>query len=349
MTAPPDIWAALPNPALIIAPGGAVTRANPAAELMFNRSERVLCQLALWDLIPSRDELAPAVARTLTSGSPVVIRDVDIALVKDISVRANLRLAPMVGGPVILCIDVVPTQSPMMADRGAKSAIGVAEMLVHEIKNPLSGISGAAQLLDMSLPPQNAEDRTLTQLIVDETRRITDLLAQLEQFGDHRLAQRAAVNLHDVLDQAKRSAEVGFARHMTFTQSFDPSLPHAMADRDQIQQVLLNLLKNAAEACPDSGTIHLHSYYDAGFRGRGDVVLPLHLEIRDNGPGLARDIADHVFDPFVSGRENGTGLGLALVSKLMTDNGGLVAVTSDGAGTRFRLSFERAPDAKGRE
>jgi two-component system nitrogen regulation sensor histidine kinase GlnL len=218
-------------------------------------------------------------------------------------------------------------------------------MLAHEIKNPLAGISGAAQLLSMNLSP---EDRELTDLIVEETRRVVKLLEQVEQFGNLRPPDRQPVNLHDVLDRARRSALVGFGSRMRFIEDYDPSLPLAWADPDQLQQVFLNLLKNASEAAgPHGGTIRLHSFYDHALRRRrpdgSGSALPLTVEIIDDGPGIPPAIAAEIFEPFVSGRPNGTGLGLALVSKIMSDHDGWVSVDSVPGRTVFRLSLPMVP------
>jgi two-component system nitrogen regulation sensor histidine kinase GlnL len=228
--------------------------------------------------------------------------------------------------------------------RAARSAIGMADMLAHEIKNPLAGISGAAQLLAMGLGP---EDRALTDLIVVETRRIVKLLEQVEQFGHLRPPVRGAVNIHDVLNRARRSAELGFARTMRFTESFDPSLPPVWADPDQLTQVFQNLFRNAAEAAgPSGGTIRIHSFYDPTLRlrrGAARHALPVQVEVSDDGPGIPPAILDEIFDPFVSGRENGSGLGLALVSRIIGDLGGWIGVESRPGHTAFRIALEVAP------
>jgi two-component system nitrogen regulation sensor histidine kinase GlnL len=227
----------------------------------------------------------------------------------------------------------------------AKSAIGMAEMLAHEIKNPLAGITGAAQLLSMNL---KAEDLELTDLIVEECRRIVKLLGQVEQFGNLSSPDFQPVNIHDVLDRARRSALLGFGAHMKIIEDYDPSLPLAYGDPDQLLQVVLNLLKNASEATEGApGTIRLHSYFEHSFRlrrsdGTGQS-LPLQIEIIDDGPGLPESIKGDVFDPFVSGKENGTGLGLALVSKIISDHSGWISVTSVPGRTVFRISLARAP------
>jgi two-component system nitrogen regulation sensor histidine kinase GlnL len=233
------------------------------------------------------------------------------------------------------------------AKSAAQSAIGMAEMLAHEIKNPLAGITGAAQLLSMNL---QAEDLELTDLIVSESRRIVKLLEQVEQFGNLSAPDFKPVNLHDVLDRARRSALLGFGANMVITEEYDPSLPPAWGDADQLLQVVLNLLKNASEAAgKKGGKIRIRTFYEHSFRLRRSdgtgKLLPLQIEIIDDGPGLPEGIKDDIFDPFVSGRENGTGLGLALVSKIISDHDGWISVSSEPGHTVFRLSLSREPRA----
>jgi two-component system nitrogen regulation sensor histidine kinase GlnL len=220
----------------------------------------------------------------------------------------------------------------------------MAEMLAHEIKNPLAGISGAAQLLSMNLA---AEDRELTDLIVAETRRVVKLLEQVEQFGNLRVPDRRAVNIHDALDRARKSALMGYAAEMAIIEDYDPSLPATYADLDQLVQVFLNLIRNAAEAAKGQGTIRLRTFYDLSLRlrrkdGPGRPV-PLQIEVIDDGPGIPAHLGRDIFEPFVSGRENGTGLGLALVSKIISDHDGWIAVDSVPGRTVFRVSLPVAP------
>ena len=247
--------------------------------------------------------------------------------------QCNVQIAPLAGYPGHLLMLIEPRY---LADRmsraqavksSSRSAIGMAEMLAHEIKNPLAGITGAAQLLSMNL---SSEDQELTDLIVGESRRIVTLLEQVEQFGNLRPPVRKPVNIHDLLDRARRSALVGFGAHMKIVEDYDPSLPPTYGDGDQMLQVFLNLLKNASEASEGKGTIRLHTFYDLSLRlrrkdGTGSA-LPLQVEMVDDGPGLPPEIAADIFDPFVSGRENGTGLGLALVSKIISDHDGWIGV-----------------------
>jgi two-component system nitrogen regulation sensor histidine kinase GlnL len=342
------LWTALPLPALILDTQGRIKRANPAAEALLIMSERALGGQFLADRLPMDQDIAPAIARMVRDLVPLTLSDLRARPPGQAGLPCRLQLAPMEGE--ILCLidlrgDHDRMERDVQAQSAARSAAGMAAMLAHEIKNPLAGISGAAQLLEMGLSP---EDRELTGLIVVETKRIVKLLEQVEEFGNLRPPVRRAVNIHDVLDRARRSAGLGHAAHMTITEHYDPSLPAAHADPDQLVQVFLNLLKNAAEASADrAGTIRLRTWYDAGLRRRDrrgvTVTLPLQIEVVDDGPGIPADLAAQVFQPFVSGRENGTGLGLALVSKVIGDHDGWVALDSRPGHTAFRIALPLAP------
>ncbi|MDN5787128.1 nitrogen regulation protein NR(II) [Pseudorhodobacter sp.] len=348
------LWASLPIPALLVDALGQVVDVNPAAELFLNLSRRSLKGAPLLDRLHIDAPMEEAMARVLAHHSALVINEAEITTGARPPVPCRLQLAPMQDGSDLQLLLITPRE---IADRlgraasaktAAKSVIGMAEMLAHEIKNPLAGISGAAQLLAMNL---SAEDRELSDLIVEETRRIVALLDQVGQFGNLRPPERRAVNVHDALDRARRSAQVGFARDMAIVEDYDPSLPDCFADPDQLMQVFLNLIRNAAEASgPNGGTIRLRSYYDLSLRLRGVTgpgnPLALQVEVIDDGPGLPTDIASSVFDPFVSGRENGSGLGLALVSKIILDHDGWVAVESVPGRTVFRVSLPIAPIPK---
>ena len=349
--APGIVWAALPIPALLIGADNRISHANPAAETFLNVSAKALRGTSACDRLAIDAPLEEAFGRVRANQSALFVNDVDVGAGERQSVQCTIQIAPLNDIPDVLLLLISPRD---IADRlgrtktmqsAAKSAIGMAEMLAHEIKNPLAGISGAAQLLSMGL---SAEDRELTDLIVEETRRIVKLLEQVEQFGNLRPPERRAVNIHDVLDRSRKSALVGFAARMQIIEDYDPSLPPAWADSDMLLQVFLNLLKNAAEAAgPKGGTIRLHTFYDQSLRRRrkdgARAPLPLQIEVIDDGPGLPPAIAADIFEPFVSGRENGTGLGLALVSKIITDHDGWIAVDSVPGRTVFRVSLPVVP------
>lgn len=345
------IWASLPIPALLIDAQDRVAEINTGAELFLNLSAKGVRDTSLFERVMIDAPMEESFARVRANQSPLTLNNVDIGTGEKPPVPCTVQLAPLVDHPAMILMLITPRD---IADRlgrvnsvrsAAKSAIGMAEMLAHEIKNPLAGITGAAQLLSMNLSP---EDQELTDLIVAESRRIVKLLEQVEQFGNLRPPERRAVNIHDLLDRARKSALVGFAAHMQIVEEYDPSLPPTWADGDQLLQVFLNLLKNAAEAAgKKSGTIRIHTFYEPSLRlrradGSGNA-LPLQVEIIDDGPGLPPGIASDIFEPFVSGRENGTGLGLALVSKIISDHDGWIAVDSVPGRTVFRLSLPIAP------
>jgi two-component system nitrogen regulation sensor histidine kinase GlnL len=228
-----------------------------------------------------------------------------------------------------------------LTHRGAaRSVVALAAMLAHEIKNPLSGIRGAAQLLEQSV---GDDDRTLTRLICDEADRIVKLVDRIEVFADKRPVEREPVNIHAVLEHVKKLAQSGFARNIRFVEDYDPSLPAILGNRDQLIQVFLNLVKNAAEAIGPNATdgeIQLTTAFRPGVRlllagSKTRVSLPLEFCVKDNGPGVPDDLRPHLFDPFVTTKPTGTGLGLALVAKIIGDHGGIVECESQPRKTSF--------------
>ena len=349
MIADEALWLSLPVPALLLCEDDRILQSNPAAESFLNLSAKSLVGEVVWEKVLIDAPLEVAFERARAQRTSLFINDVDVGSGMRAPQHCNIQFAPLQGKDRVTIMMISPQQivsrlnQNAMSGKAARSAIGMAEMLAHEIKNPLAGITGAAQLLSMGMEPQ---DQELTDLIVAESRRIVKLLEQVEQFGNLRPPLRKSINIHDTLDRARQSASVGFGAHMMFLTDYDPSLPRALADADQLQQVFQNLLKNAAEAGGPGGTIKLRTFYDASLRvlqpDGTHARLPLQIEVIDDGPGLPPDIASDIFDPFVSGRENGTGLGLALVSKLMHDGGGWITVDSVPGRTVFRLSLPLA-------
>ena len=344
------LWISLPVPAVLLDENDRIIDLNPAAEGFVNMSSRAVLGTPVWDKLAVDAPIETSLKRARAQGSPLFVNDVDVGSGNRPPRQCNLSVAPLSGREGVMILLIYPrelahrmTQSESVKS-AAKSAIGMAEMLAHEIKNPLAGITGAAQLLSMSL---SSEDLELTDLIVEESRRIVKLLEQVEEFGNLSPPNQMAVNIHDVLDRARRSTLLGVGAEMKIIEEYDPSLPQVLGDPDQLLQMVLNLLKNASEAAGvGGGTIRLKSYYEHSFSLRrsdgAGHALPLQIEIIDDGPGLPQDIKGDVFDPFVSGRENGTGLGLALVSKIMSDHKGWISVDSVPGQTIFRLSLPMA-------
>src|SRR4051812_14936823 len=339
---------ALPNPVLLIGPEGKIVDANMAAESFFEISTQFLRRQSLKELVPFGSPLLALIDQVRSSGSPVNEYKVDLGTPRIGGDRqVDLHVAPLTERPGYI---VVMLQERTIADkmdrqlthRGAtRSVIALAAMLAHEIKNPLSGIRGAAQLLEQSAQD---DDRTLTRLICDEADRIVKLVDRMEVFADERPIEREPVNIHVVLDRVKKLAQSGFGRHIKFVEAYDPSLPPVLANRDQFIQVFLNLVKNAAEAIGDNGDgqIELTTAFRPGVRlqvpgSKTRVSLPLEFCVKDNGNGVPADLLPHLFDPFVTTKPTGTGLGLALVAKIVGDHGGIIECESQPRHTIFRV------------
>ena len=348
----------LPNPVLLVAPDGRIMDANIAAESFFEISTQFLRRQSLKELVPFGSPLLALIDQVRSSGSPVNEYKVDLGTPRIGGDRqVDLHVAPLTERPGHIVVKLQERSIAEKMDRqlthrsAARSVIALAAMLAHEIKNPLSGIRGAAQLLEQAA---SSEDRMLTRLICDEADRIVTLVDRMEVFGDERPVARGPVNIHSVLDHVKRLAQSGFARNIRFVEDYDPSLPPVSANRDKLVQAFLNLLKNGAEAIgPDrtDGRIVISTAFRPGVRltlpGTDvRVSLPLMIAIEDNGPGVPEDLKAHLFDPFVTSKRNGTGLGLALVAKIVRDHGGIIEWESTPKRTVFRVLLpldERRP------
>ena len=340
---------ALPHPIMVIGEDQRVIYANTAAEVFFEASQARLKRMRLDEIVAFGCPLVALAEQVRRTGATVNEYGVEIATPR----TAHARLVDIFGGPVpetpeLTILMLQQRSMAQMIERqlthraAARSVSGLAAVLAHEIKNPLSGIRGAAQLIE---PALGDEDRALAQLICAETDRIRNLVDRMEVFGDERPLAKEPVNIHAVLDHVKRLAESGFARGIKIVEEYDPSLPPLGANRDKLVQAFLNLVKNAVEAIQerrDPGRIVLTTAFKPGVRlalpgSEARVSLPLCIEVIDNGPGVPDAIKPHLFDPFVTTKRTGTGLGLALVAKIVGDHGGIIECESDPGRTVFRV------------
>ncbi len=345
----PAILDALPSPIIVVDGSNRIAFANAAAEEFFAASALTLKRFSLDDIVPFSSPLGELIAQARRGASSINEYGVSIGTPRsggERSIDIQVAAMPERAGNVVLVL-----QKRSMAQKidrqlthrhSARTVTGMASMLAHEIKNPLSGIRGAAQLIE---PTLSEDDRALAGLICAETDRIRDLVDQMEVFSDERPIQRAPVNIHGVFDHVKMLAKSGFASGVTIREHYDPSLPPVLGHRDQLIQVFVNLVKNAAEAIKDAGgqgEITLQTAFRPGVRltmpGTGErLSLPLELTVHDTGPGIPEAIGADLFDPFVSTKANGKGLGLALVAKIVRDHGGVVEWERSGRSTVFRV------------
>ncbi len=340
------LLAALPSAVIALDRSATLRFANPAAEQLLGVSSAALIGRPLAEFVAPDSPLLALAGTAWRSGGSIAEYDVPLEGPRLSAGSVTIQAAPIGEAADLL---VLALHERSMADKidrqltnrnAARSVTAMAAMLAHEVKNPLSGIRGAAQLLEQDA---DAAGRELTQLICDETDRIVALVDRMEAFSDYAPVGRAEVNIHEVLDRVRRIAQSGFASHVRIGEEYDPSLPPVPGDRDLLLQVFLNLVKNAAEAVPPSGgEIMLTTAYRHGFRlavrgSDGRRHLPLVVTVADNGSGIPEDLKPQLFDPFVTTKRNGTGLGLALVAKVIGDHGGVIEFDSQPRRTVFRV------------
>jgi two-component system, NtrC family, nitrogen regulation sensor histidine kinase GlnL len=348
---PPDtaaVLSALPVPVILLDPENRFLLVNHAAEQFLGMSAPHLAQMRLTELVPQDSPLFLLIEQVRQTESSVANHDLTLDSPRLEKRGITVMGSPLAEEPGAVVLVLQDSSGALALDRqlafrgAARSVTGMAAVLAHEVKNPLSGIRGAAQLLEASVVDA---DRELTVLIRDEADRIRALVDRMEAFSEKPIS-RTAVNIHRVLEHVRRLAQTGFAENVRFQENYDPSLPPVWGNRDQLVQVVLNLVKNAAEALAGAAVAHPEIVLSTGFQhgmriavpGTSERLnLPLYVAIRDNGPGIPEDIRPHLFEPFVTSKSSGSGLGLSLVAKIIGDHGGLIEVDSKPGRTEFRL------------
>ncbi|KSB89175.1 ATPase [Caulobacter vibrioides] len=341
-----------PEPALVVDREGGLVAVNEAAEALFGHGLSLLARGRFRAALPPGSVLVSLMDRAIFEGALVREHGVEVNLFGQPPFEADGAAVPLGDGSVLLTLHVKGALGVERAadQAGLRSVVGLGRMLAHEIKNPLAGIRGAAQLLKTGA---SAADQPLAQLIVDETDRIRRLVDRMEAFSDQAPTPREAVNIHQVLDRVRALVANGVADGLRLRDHYDPSLPPVWGDEDQLIQIFLNLVKNASEAAhmrgDGQGELTIHTAWRPGVRVRGAdgksaSSAPIEIRVQDNGPGVPQSLREHLFQPFVTTKANGTGLGLALVTKLVTAHGGLIDFESEPGRTVFRVLLPVAPE-----
>jgi len=359
---PVDIGAvlnAVADALLVVRRDLSVLYANIAAEQFFDASAVHLCARPLDELLPKDSPVFALIEQVFERSYVVSEYGVTLDTPRIGQHIVNVQVAPVAEADDLAVLTVHEQSIARKLDNqltsrnAARSVTGMAALLAHEVKNPLSGIRGAAQLLEAGA---SGEDRALTQLILDEADRIVGLVDRMDMFADSQPMEREPVNIHLVLEHVRRLAQNGFGSNVRFREHYDPSLPPVHGNRDRLVQVFLNLVKNACEAVrqEEEGEVTLSTAYRHGVRlalpgTDSRVHLPLEVTVEDNGPGIPEDLRTHLFDPFVTTKPKGTGLGLALVAKIVGDHGGIVESDSKAKGTRFRVMLPTGPSQTSEE
>lgn len=337
---------ALADPVVVVDRKDNIVYLNQSAEDFLQTTLSRNRIVNLQDIIPHDSPILALVHKVRSNGNSMSQYDVGLATPRIGEHVVNVDGATLSehAGHVVLTLErrsIAGRIDRSLTHRGAaRSVSAMALMLAHEIKNPLSGVRGAAQLLEQS---GDSLDHELTRLIIEETDRICALVDRMEIFTDNPRIERKAVNIHIVLNHVVKIARNGFGNKTRIIEDYDPSLPPAYGDHDQLVQVFLNLVKNAVEATPENGgEVVVSTAFQQGMRmmapsGQGQVHLPLVVSIRDNGDGVPEDLRRHLFDPFITTKPGGTGLGLALVAKFVGDHGGIIDLESRHRRTVFRV------------
>ncbi|MEX0808128.1 MAG: ATP-binding protein [Dongiaceae bacterium] len=343
---------AIPVAVVTVDPALAILDANGAAAELFGTGLRTLTDLRLADLCGDNSALEALVARALADGIALSEDALLLSRPDGIESRVSVDIAPLgleSGGAVIVLRDrTVADRLDRQATQrdGARSVGAMAAMLAHEVRNPLSGIRGAAQLLQ---PTLDESGRALADMICQEVDRIVAVLDTVETLAAAPRVDAKAENIHEILDYVCRVASAGFAQGRRILREYDPSLPPVAGDRALLIQAFVNLVKNAAEATAEiGGEIRIATRYEPGLAHLGPNgerrKIPLVVSIVDDGSGIPAALRDHLFDPFITTKPQGRGLGLALVARIVADHEGAIDVSSEPRRTRFDIMLPVATD-----
>ncbi len=349
----------IPLSLMMIDGDAVIQECNYHLEALLGKRRSEVVGTALKDHVSAGSDLFQLIRDAMDHGIVMKAYDHDIHLAQGPTIRAHLYLSPVWDNDtyehVWVAIDPIKgfdrIERQLAQNNMTRRAGLMAAMLAHEVKNPLAGIRGASQLLMGELEADsNDESLRLAQLIINEVDRISTTLGKVEFLTEPPDQQQEAVNIHEILHYVQSVLDPSLAQRVTFVESFDPSIPEVMGSRDSLIQLFLNLVKNAAEALQDTpeatitlGTAYRHDFH---LRIKGQTRLPIHITISDNGPGIPEELQDTLFDPFVSTKQDGHGLGLAIAAKIASDHKGLLELAESHPGnTRFSVMLPASASA----
>ncbi len=342
-----NLWNSFPYPSFVVSKNFRIVDLNSAVETFFMTSKKKLIGKKISNFVEKGSLLLKVIDQTILKQAPVVIYDIYIYWNNKEFGKLNVYSSSVDNYPdnILILMNINPPKDridkKLLYQNAARSVSGLSAMLAHEIRNPLAGISGAAQLLSENA---DQEDLKFTKLIQSECERLGNLVSKFEIFGDLGPLVKSNINIHDVIEKTKDLAKAGFASNVRFLEDYDPSLPEIKGNFDQLTQVFLNLLKNSSEAVSENGGfIKIKTSYKSGIKilsiNNKMEDLPISISIIDNGKGIPEDLVDKIFEPFVGTKTGGSGLGLSLVSKIIADHGGLIECNSRDNKTYFNLNL----------
>lgn len=315
---------------------------NPAAEMLLATSARLALTQTIERLLPGADELARALQRALTTGHAYTEREIQLELPNLHSITVDYTITPLEDGDpharLLLEMTQVDRQLRIAREEGLlaqnHSVRSLLRGMAHEIKNPLGGLRGAAQLLERELP--NEALKEYTQVIIGEADRLRNLLNQM--LGPNTPPHKRRVNIHEVLERVYTLVQAECPDNIVLVRDYDPSIPELLADPDMLIQATLNLVRNAAQSLLAGGQIILRSRTQRQVTiGHIRHRLVARIDIIDNGPGIPETIKESIFYPMITGRSDGTGLGLPIAQSLVSQHGGLIEYSSQPDKTVFTI------------
>ncbi len=319
-----------------------VMSTNPAGEMLFGLSANHLVNRPLFEICGNESESLAPLTKAIESGQPVTVHGMRLTLTPDTAIDVDYTATPLIRweGEERLILELVRVdqflrlarEETLVDAHAAKRA--VIRGLAHEIKNPLGGLRGAAQLLDRELPDRSY--REYTRIIIHEADRLRKLVDRM--MGSYQPMRSEPVNIHELLEHVRKLVQAETPEGLAIMHDYDPSLPELDGDREQLVQALLNIVRNAVEAMGGRGRIFLRTRVKR-FMRIGDVShrRAIRVDIEDDGPGVPDELREQIFYPMVTGRADGTGLGLSIAQDIIGRHGGLVEFASEPGSTRFTV------------